>query len=62
HHKDFVALFGMRQLAKSLCVSWPSVNARGGQILCVPTLKRTLNQVISIINDFISKRCDKYLF
>ena len=37
HHKDFVALFAMRTLAKSLCVSWPSVNARGGQILCVPT-------------------------
>ena len=38
HHKDFVALFAMRTLAKSLCVSWPSVNARGGQILCVPTV------------------------
>ena len=27
----------MRTLAKSSCVSWPSVNARAGQILCVPT-------------------------
>ena len=27
----------MRTLAKSLCVSWPNVNARGGQIGCVPT-------------------------
>ena len=27
----------MRTLAKSLCVRWPSVNARAGQILCVPT-------------------------
>jgi type IV secretory pathway TraG/TraD family ATPase VirD4 len=32
-----VALFAMRTLAKSLCVRWPSVNARAGQILCVPT-------------------------
>lgn len=29
----------MRTVAKSLCVSWPSVNARAGQILCVPTQK-----------------------
>ena len=28
----------MRTLAKSLCVRWPSVNARAGQILCVPTV------------------------
>ena len=28
----------MRTLAKSLCVRWPSVNARAGQILCVPTI------------------------
>ena len=27
----------MRTVAKSLCVRWPSVNARAGQILCVPT-------------------------
>ena len=32
----------MRQLAKSLCVKWPSVNARAGQVLCVPT-KRVIN-------------------
>ena len=32
-----MALFQMRTLAKSLCVRWPSVNARAGQILCVPT-------------------------
>lgn len=32
-----MAHFEMRTVAKSLCVKWPSVNARGGQILCVPT-------------------------
>jgi IS5 family transposase len=32
-----VAQFEMRQLAKSLCVKWPSVNAHAGQVLCVPT-------------------------
>ena len=30
----------MRQLAKSLCVKWPSVNACAGQILCVPTSEK----------------------
>ena len=33
-----MAHFEMRTVAKSLCVKWPSVNARGGQILCVPTI------------------------
>ena len=32
----------MRTLAKSLCVRWPSVNARAGQILCVPTSCNTI--------------------
>ncbi len=30
----------MRQLAKSSCVKWPSVNACTGQIGCVPTPRR----------------------
>lgn len=36
----------MRSLAKSLCVSWPSVNALAGQILCVPTLDYDLKERI----------------
>ena len=32
-----MAHFEMRTLAKSWCVSWPSVNAWDGQIVCVPT-------------------------
>jgi len=36
----------MRTLAKSLCVRWPSVNARAGQILCVPTIEEAQNKII----------------
>ena len=37
----------MRTLAKSLCVRWPSVNARAGQILCVPTTNNDNKEVLT---------------
>jgi hypothetical protein len=53
-----VALFAMRTLAKSLCVRWPSVNARAGQILCVPTdmIKDLFIVVRSVRNDICHHR------
>ena len=40
----------MRQLAKSLCVKWPSVNARAGQILCVPTHKLKMPIMLGMLS------------
>ena len=36
----------MRTVAKSLCVRWPSVNARAGQILCVPTIDLKIHFIL----------------
>jgi hypothetical protein len=55
----------MRTLAKSLCVRWPSVNARAGQILCVPTIdkyfhkKRKINKILPIKRKDIKKLSKK---
>lgn len=35
----------MRTVAKSLCVKWPSVNARAGQVLCVPTILKEIKDL-----------------
>ena len=45
----------MRSLAKYSCVSWPSTNARGGQIGCVRThmvkvSKTELNAILELEN------------
>lgn len=45
----------MRQLAKSLCVKWPSVNARAGQVLCVPTVDMLLDSFFLTLDADIKK-------
>lgn len=56
----------MRTLAKSSCVSWPSVNARAGQILCVPTLDKYKKQSIyfsyKYIDDYVEKLYEHYCY
>ena len=49
----------MRTLAKSLCVRWPSVNARAGQILCVPTKYKELIEKYSEFKTFYINYLEK---
>ena len=51
----------MRTLAKSLCVRWPSVNARAGQILCVPTIKLKFGKYFGKTPDEIVHEDRSYL-
>ena len=51
----------MRTLAKSLCVRWPSVNARAGQILCVPTHNQVHNGMQNIIIENANNSDNKVL-